>query len=78
MNEQRGSGFEDFGRKVDEKVKDALPRVEAEVKRVITYLNDEVVPDVRRNSSKALRAAAEQLAKLADNLEHRNGGRSGL
>ncbi|MBB6145433.1 hypothetical protein HNQ77_003394 [Silvibacterium bohemicum] len=64
------SGFEDFGRKIDEKV----PRLEEEVKKVIAYLNDEVVPDVRANSSKALRAAAGQLAKLADRFDHRTGG----
>jgi len=40
------------------------------VKRVITYLNDKVVPEVRDHSSKALRIAADQLARLADHLEH--------
>jgi hypothetical protein len=82
MNEQpgstqRGRGFEDFGRKVDEKVKETVPRIEEEVKKVIAYLNDEVVPNVRQNSSKALRVAAEELVKLADNLDRRSGGRDG-
>ena len=49
------SRFEEFGRKIDERVGDAIPRVEEEVKKVITYLNDEVVPQVRQNSSQALR-----------------------
>ena len=40
-----------------------------DVKRVITYLNDKVVPEVRENSSKALRIAAEQLGRLADHLD---------
>jgi hypothetical protein len=66
-------GFEDFGRKVDETVNRARPRVEEEVKKVIVYLNDEVVPGIRGNSSKALRIAAEQLAKLADHMESRYG-----
>lgn len=66
-------GFEDFGRKVDETVNRARPRVEEEVKKVISYLNDEVVPGVRDNSSKALRIAAEQLTRLADHLEGRYG-----
>jgi hypothetical protein len=77
-NQQRGRGFEDFGRKIDEKVTNAMPRIEEEVRKVITYLNDEVVPGVRQNSSKALRVAAEQLAKLADNLDRRSGGQGGL
>jgi hypothetical protein len=78
-NTQRGRGFEDFGRKVDEKVKETMPRVEEEVKKVIAYLNDEVVPNVRHNSSKALRVAADELSKLADTLDRRrSGGQGGL
>jgi len=61
--------FEEFGRKIDERVGDVLPRVEEEVKKVITYLNEEVVPQVRQNSSQALRIAAEHLARLAEHLD---------
>ena len=68
---QSSKPFEEFGRKVDEHVGTVAPRVEEEVRRVITYLNDEVVPKVRQNSSEALRVAAEQLRKLADHLERR-------
>ena len=71
MAEQPGKGFEDFGRKVDEHIGNAVPRIEEELKRVIAWLNSEVVPEVRRNSSKGLRTAAEQLGKLADHLERR-------
>lgn len=74
MNEQ-ARGFENFGRKVDEKVTQAMPRIEEEVKKVIAYLNDEVVPGVRQNSSKALRTAAENLGKLADHLDRRSSER---
>jgi hypothetical protein len=63
--------FEEFGRKVDERLSDALPRVEEEVKKVIAYLNDEVVPQVRQNSSQALRVAAEHLARLAEHLDRK-------
>lgn len=63
------SRFESFGRRVDAQVGNIGPRVEEEVRRVITYLNDEVVPQVRRNSSAALRAAAAQLSQLAEHLE---------
>ena len=59
----------DLGRKVEERVSTAVPQVEQEVRRVIAYLNDEVVPDIRREGSQALRAAAEQLHKLAQHLD---------
>ena len=61
--------FESFGRKVDAQFGNIGPRVEEEVRRVIAYLNDEVVPQVRRNSSSALRTAAEQLSRLAQQLD---------
>jgi len=63
--------FEDFGRKLDEQVGNVRPRVEEEVRKVITYLNDEVVPQVRQNSSQALRIAAEHLARLAEHLDRK-------
>jgi hypothetical protein len=61
MTQDSNGRFEDLGRKVDERFGNVGPRVEEEVKRVITFLNDEVVPEVRQNSSKALRVAAEHL-----------------
>lgn len=44
-------------------------RAEAELHRIIAYLNDEVVPAVRRQSFTALRRAGEQLTRLADELD---------
>lgn len=63
--------FEEFGRKIDERFAEGAPRVEEEIKKVITYLNDEVVPQVRQNSSQALRVAAEHLARLAEHIDKR-------
>jgi hypothetical protein len=63
--------FEEFGRKVDEKVNTVTPRIEEEIKKMIAYLNDEVVPKVRQNSSETMRVAAQQLRKLADYLDRR-------
>jgi hypothetical protein len=71
MAESGKSTFENFGRKVDEQFGKVGPRIEDEVKRVIAYLNDQVVPQVRQNSSSALRSAAEQLGRLADHLDQR-------
>ena len=70
MAETSSSRFENIGRKMDEHFGVCSDRIEDDVKRVITYLNDKVVPEVRDHSSKALRIAAEQLARLADHLEH--------
>lgn len=77
MANQPGSGFEDIGRKVDETLNKAVPRAEEELKKVIAYLNDEVVPGVRQNSSKALRIAADQLTKLAEHMDRYPTGRHG-
>ena len=61
--------FENFGRKIDQEFGDAARKVEQESERVISYLNNEVVPAIRNNSSKALRIAAEQLHKLAEYMD---------
>jgi bisphosphoglycerate-dependent phosphoglycerate mutase len=72
--EGKGSSrFEDFGKNVDERFSQAIPRVEEEVKKVISYLNDQVVPQLRQGSSQALRSAAETLRKLAEQLDDRPG-----
>lgn len=75
MANQVGEDLKDFGRRVEAKLNQAAPRIEEDVQRVIAYLNDEVVPEVRQNSSKALKIAAEKLAKLAEMLDRNAGGR---
>ncbi|HWX56136.1 MAG TPA: hypothetical protein VN176_16220 [Verrucomicrobiae bacterium] len=57
--------FEKVGRKLDE----AAQKLDQESEKVVAYLNDEVVPAIRTRSTKALRTAAEQLAKLADYMD---------
>lgn len=47
----------------------AVDRVERELQTFVKYLNDEVVPTVRQESTRALRTAATKLGKLADYLE---------
>jgi hypothetical protein len=66
---KRKVSFERFGRKLDEELGDAARRVEQEGERVISYLNNEVVPAIRTRSTKALRVAAEQLQRLAEYME---------
>ncbi len=54
---------------LDQRLEEAARRAEAELRRFVRFVDDEVVPEVRRNSSTALRAAAVQLEKLADCMD---------
>lgn len=54
---------------LEQRLHDAARRAEDELRRFVSYLDEEVVPEVRRNSSTALRAAAVRLQKLADSME---------
>ena len=56
----------------EQDLRNAATRAEDEVHRLIRYLNDEVVPDVRRQSSVALRSASEGLRSLAEKMEQGN------
>jgi bisphosphoglycerate-dependent phosphoglycerate mutase len=61
----------------EQQMREAVARVEEELRRVVTYINDQVVPEVRRNGSVALRAASDQLQKLAQRMEdHRAAARA--
>jgi hypothetical protein len=53
----------------NQKLNSAAQRLEKESAELIEYLNKEVVPAVRQQSSKALRIAAERLQKLATYME---------
>ncbi len=53
----------------EDHLKEAGDRLEEDLRRVVRYINDEVVPDVRRNGSEALRAAAEELQRLARRMD---------
>ncbi len=67
----------DFNRKVEDAsvrvgqtINEAAERLEKEIPEFIKYLNDEVVPAVRTQSTKALRTASQKLAEFADYMEH--------
>lgn len=66
----------DFNRKVEEasarlnhSINEVATSLEKETAELVEYLNQEVVPAVRQHSTKALRIAAEKLARLADYME---------
>lgn len=52
------------------RLREAAAHVETDLRRLIDHLNDEVVPDVRRNGSAALRSAAGELQRLAERMEN--------
>ncbi len=52
------SDLEEFGRKVGR-----------ELGEIVTYLNNEVVPKAREQSSQGLRIAAQKLTQLAEYME---------
>ncbi|MGA2437777.1 MAG: hypothetical protein ABSF57_04590 [Acidobacteriaceae bacterium] len=55
----------------EQQLREAALRVEEDLRRVVAYINDQVVPDIRRDGSQALRAAAEQLQQLAQRMDDR-------
>lgn len=59
-NKTRRTPFESAGRRMDE-----------EIEKLITYLNDEVVPSVRKHSTKGMRIAADKLTALADYMDQK-------
>ncbi|MBS1823554.1 MAG: hypothetical protein JST61_16540 [Acidobacteria bacterium] len=50
-------------------------RVEDDLRKLLDYINDEIVPDVRKSGSEALRAAAQELNRLAQRIDERRGGK---
>ena len=56
----------------EQRLRSAGENIEAEVRKIATYINDEVVPDVRRNGSDALRTVATELQRLASRIDEAN------
>ena len=61
--------MEETGRRIGRKLGEADRRIREELQQVIDYLDKEVVPAVRDESSRGLRLAAEKLNKLADFMD---------
>ena len=57
------------GRRWEQRFTSAGDRVEQELRRVVRYIDEEVVPEIRRNGSSALRSAAAELERLARTME---------
>ena len=59
----------DSKRPWEQQLRDAAAHLETDLKNVVKYINDDVVPEVRRNGSEALRAAAAELHRLAQRMD---------
>lgn len=62
-----------FDERMNSAIHEAATRVDREAEKLITYINDEVVPAVREHSSRGLRIAAEKLAQFADYMDKESG-----
>jgi hypothetical protein len=60
---------EDASARFNRTVKETTERLEKEAAEFVKYVNDNVVPNVRQQSTKALRTAAEKLQQLANYME---------
>ena len=60
-----GPEFGGVGRRIEE----AMELIEMELRHTIAYINDAVVPQVRRESVSAMRTVADKLRNLADRFE---------
>ena len=63
--------FTTAGERLDSMLGDASKRIEQETQAMIDYINDEVVPLVRENSSKGLHVAADKLKDFANYLDNK-------
>ena len=55
-----------FGSRIEE----AMELIQMELRHAVAYVNDAVVPHVRRESIAAMRSVADTLRNLADRFDH--------
>lgn len=60
-----GPGAGGVGRRIEE----AIELIEMELRHTIAYVNDAVVPQVRKESISAMRTVADTLRNLADRID---------
>jgi hypothetical protein len=58
---------------VGQRIEEAVELIEMELRHAIAYVNDAVIPQVRRESITAMRTAADTLRNLADRFEKKGG-----
>jgi hypothetical protein len=58
---------------VGSRIEEAVELIEMELRHAIAYVNDAVIPQVRRESISAMRSLSDTLRNLADRFEqHQN------
>jgi hypothetical protein len=57
---------------VGQRIEEAIELIEMELRHAIAYVNDAVIPHVRRESISAMRMAADTLHNLADRFERQS------
>lgn len=53
----------------EQTLRDTASHLEKDLRNAVNYINDEVVPEVRRSGSTALQNAAVELRKLAERMD---------
>jgi hypothetical protein len=54
---------------VGRRIEEAVELIEMELRHAVAYVNDAVVPQVRRESISAMRSVADTLRSLADRMD---------
>jgi len=60
---------------VGNRIEEAIELIEMELRHAVAYVNDAVVPQVRKESITALRTVAGKLRDLADRFEQKGSSR---
>ena len=60
---------------VSRRIEEAIELIEMELRHAVAYVNDAVVPQVRKESITALRTVAGKLRDLADRFEQKGSSR---
>ncbi len=61
---------------VGQRIEEAIELIEMELRHAVAYVNDAVVPQVRRESITAMRKVADTLRNLADRMDQPRGPNS--
>jgi hypothetical protein len=72
-NQNPNWGGATIGQRIDE----AIELIQMELRHAVAYVNDAVIPQVRRESIQGLRSAAETLRNLADRFERQGSAAAG-
>ncbi len=60
---------------VGKRIEEAVELIELELRHAIAYVNDAVVPQVRKESIAAMRRLSETMRDLADRMDQQKGPR---